>query len=350
MRNESVIPVTASPEILETTHTVDKIISPILYVFGFPGNILSCILWLRPRMRHTSGIYLAALGFVDLTFLALHVFFEFHTVWGIGIFDRPGLCEALPIFFMACQYLSPLLVLAFTVERFIGVIFPSKREKYCTPRRARSVSFGLAFLCLGLGSVQGFIYQYNEKHEFCGLRQAAVRGGHSSFWSVWTWITEMLIFLCVPLTILILNIIIIRQVKRLAEFEYTCKARAITTTFSLLIVSFYFIITTFPVSIVYTLRYSFMPSDTETELTIDSDRQAKYLLAKTIIGEIGMTHHACKFYLFLLTEKTFRSEFMHMMTSLMTSRRNKMGYVAQTEATGNTEWATDAHSPEETNI
>ena len=354
MRNESVVaPVTADPHILQTTITVDKIISPIMYAFGFPGNILSCIIWLRPRMRHSSGIYLAALGFVDLTFLFLHVLFECHTTWGIELFDKPVWCEMVPVFFMAAQYLSPMLVLAFTVERFIGILFPTKRQKLCTPSRARFVSICLAIVALCLGSIQGYFYKFNERHEFCGLREEAIRGGHTSLWSIWSWITEMLIFLCVPLTILTLNIIIIKHVKRLTEFEYSCKARAVTTTFSLLVVSFYFIITTFPVSIVYTMRYSFMPTDSQVE--IDSDRQAKYMLAKVIVDEIGITHHACKFYIFVLAEKLFREECVHVLTSMVTyPRRNKMGYVAQTETTVNTDWMTpeigDRMKPEETNM
>lgn len=355
MRSENVTVVTVSPEILHTTASVDKIISPILYVFGFPGNILSCILWMRPRMRHSSGIYLTALGFVDLTFLLLHVLFEFHKVWNIGLFDKPVWCETIPILFMSAQYLSPLLVLAFTVERFIGVLFPSKRQTFCTPKRARVVSICLALFSLSLGSVQGYFYTYSTKYKFCGIREEAFRGGHRSFWSVWSWCTEMLVFFCVPVTILVLNITIIRQVQRLAEFEHTVKARAMTTTFSLLVVSFYFIITTFPVSIVYAIRYSYMPAEDGTLSQIDANRQANYTLAKTIIDEIGMTHHACKFYIFILTEKLFREEFVHVMTSLITHRRrNKMGYIPQTEATANTEWVAtetvDGYKPEETNM
>lgn len=353
MRNETYTAVTANPHIVQTTHSVDKIISPIMYAFGFPGNILSCILWMQPRMRHSSGIYLAALGFVDLAFLLLHVLFECHTTWGVEMFDKPVWCETIPIFFMAAQYLSPMLVLAFTVERFIGILFPSKRQQFCTPARARIVSGSLGLFALCLGSAQGYFYQFNNKYEFCGLREEAIRGGHTSVWSIWSWFTEMLVFLCVPLTILVLNLIIIRRVKSLAEFEHSCSSRAVTTTFSLMVVSFYFIITTFPVSIVYTMRYSFMPSD--SQIDVNSDRQAKYMLAKTIVDEIGMTHHACKFYIFLIAEKIFREEFVQLVTSLLTyPRRNKMGYVAQTEATMNTDWmgqdVVDGHTKEETNM
>ena len=354
MRNDThAAQMTPDPDIVMATETVDKFISPILYLFGFPGNIMSCIVWLQPRMRHSSGTYLAALGFADLLFLVIHVLFELYKVWGIPMFDAPVICEVIPIMSMATQYLSPLLVLAFTVERFIGVCLPNKRQTYCTISRAQIVSLGLAVFSLALGSMQGYFYVYNPEHEFCSIRAAAVHGGTTSIWSIWTWITEMLIFLFVPLLILIFNLLIIKEVKRLAEFESSCKSRAQTTTFSLLIVSFYFIVTTFPVSIVYATRYYFIPS--EETVVRDVNVRAKYMLAKTVIEEIGITHFACKFYIFLLAERVFRDECINVVRKVLSYRQKKnMGYVQQTEATARTEWndteMTASANPEETDM
>lgn len=352
MRNGSFEAATADPSILKSTANVDKIISPILYVVGFPGNILACIVWLQPRMRHSSGIYLAALGFVDLLFMAIHVLFELYKIWDVQLFDVPVVCELIPVVYMATQYLSPLLVLAFTVERFIGVRFPSKRDTYCSTHRARIASLGLALLALALGSMQGYFYKFNTKYNFCGIREEVVSGGSVSLWSIWTWATEMLVFMLVPLLILLFNVLIIKEVKRLAEFETTCKAKAQTTTFSLLVVSFYFIVTTFPVSIVYAIRYHYIPPD-ETETT-DAQQQAQYMLAKTIIEEIGMTHHACKFYIFLATERLFREEFLRVIGKVLPISRDKKGYVMQTEATVHTEWneaeIANVEDPDETDM
>lgn len=355
MRNGSMEIATADPSILKSTVYVDKIISPILYVVGFPGNILACIVWLQPRMRHSSGTYLAALGFVDLLFMVIHVLFELYKIWDVQLFDAPVVCELLPVVYMATQYLSPLLVLAFTVERFIGVRFPAKRATYCSAYRARIASLGLALLAFALGSMQGYFYKFNTQHNFCGIREEAVSGGPVSLWSIWTWVTEMLVFMCVPLLILLFNVLIIKEVKRLAEFETTCKDKAHTTTFSLLVVSFYFIVTTFPVSIVYAIRYYYIPAD-ETVVTDDTDAQqkAQYMLAKTIIEEIGMTHHACKFYIFLATERLFRDECLRVMRKVLPISRDKKGYVMQTEGTVPTEWneadTADGDGPDETDM
>jgi len=91
----------------------------VWYVIGFPGNFLALAVWIQPRMRHSSGCYLAALAAADFLFLALRFVFELQTSWDIPVLDRPGLCESFPVIFYATQYLSPLLVLAFTVERYL---------------------------------------------------------------------------------------------------------------------------------------------------------------------------------------------------------------------------------------
>jgi len=90
----------------------------VWYVIGFPGNLLALAVWIQPRLRHSSGCYLAALAAADFLFLALRFVFELQTSWDIPVLDRPGVCEAFPVVFYATQYLSPLLVLAFTVERY----------------------------------------------------------------------------------------------------------------------------------------------------------------------------------------------------------------------------------------
>ena len=354
MRNntgEDQLPV-ADATLTDAAAIVDKIISPILYVFGFPGNIFAFIVWIQPRMRHSSGIYLAALAVADLVFLLFHVLFEFYKVWNVQLFDAPVLCELFPVIFMAPQYVSPLLVLAFTVERFIAICIPNKRQTCCTSFRAKIVSASLAIFSFALASMQAYIYRYDSRHKFCGIRVSAVSGGTLSFWSIWTWITEMLVFMFVPLLILLFNVLIIREVKRHSDTDASLKAIWQTTTFSLLVVSFYFIITTLPVSIVYAIRYYFIPS-AET-VAVDANRQAKYLLAKTIIEEIGITHFACKFYLFLLVERLFREEFVNVVRRVICCRRkDTVRYIQQTDHTEHTTWHETEMSPpvnaEETN-
>ena len=92
------------------TH-VNKYVTPVWYVIGFPSNALSFIVWIRPRMRPSSGSYLTALALADFIFLILQMCFELQSTWNVRLLTYPVICQGFPIFFYASQYLSPLLVL-----------------------------------------------------------------------------------------------------------------------------------------------------------------------------------------------------------------------------------------------
>lgn len=119
----------------------DKYVTLLMYIIGFPGNALAFVVWIQRRMRHSSGCYLAALAFVDFVFLSLQLVFELHSVWGVPTLNVFLVCEIFPVFFIASQHLSPLLVLGFTFERFISVCYPFQRDRFCTTSRAIKVSF-----------------------------------------------------------------------------------------------------------------------------------------------------------------------------------------------------------------
>lgn len=158
------------PEVI----SVDKYVTIFIYCIGFPGNILSFVVWIQKRMRHSSGCYLATLALDDFIFLSLHVLLELHMVWEHNPINTPVVCQLFPILFLAAQYLGPLLVLGFTTERYISICHPFKREKYCTVRRARIVIAILVTSALGLSGVQGYFYTmqppgHNGTHE-CGPR------------------------------------------------------------------------------------------------------------------------------------------------------------------------------------
>jgi hypothetical protein len=48
-------------------------------------------------------------------------------------------------------------------------------------------------------------------------------GGSSALWSVWSWITELFVFGVVPLVILLLNVLVIDETRRLSAAERRLK-------------------------------------------------------------------------------------------------------------------------------
>jgi len=304
---------TPSADLYQQALLIDKILTPVIYTLGFPGNIMSFLIWIRPKMRHSSGVYLAALALADFLFLLLHLNFELVTNWDVNTLNFPVLCEGFTIIFLTFQYLAPLLVLAFTVERYISICHPFKRERFCTTNRAKIVSLSLALGCLTTCGIQGYFWYFDETLG-CGLRASVVHGGNASLWSIWTWITETLIFLVVPLSVLVFNILVIREARRLSAYEQTQlhgrSQKTSATTIMLLVVSFYLIVTTLPVTVVYVSGVNF------PEVTSCSDpampRYWRYRLVRTVVEEIGITHFALNFYIYLVTGKQFRTEFKTM--------------------------------------
>jgi len=86
----------------------------------------------------------------------------------------------------------------------------------------------------------------------------------------------------------------------------------------LLAVSFYVIATTLPVTVCYVLYLSFP----EGSANMDADAQMTdpvwrrhviYTKVRTVIDEIGLSHYAFNFYIYLLTGKVFRRELQRLL-------------------------------------
>lgn len=159
--------------------------------------------------------------------------YELETRWSVTLLQLPGLCEAFPVFFLTTQYLSPLLVFGFTVERYISVCHPFQRERYCTTRRAVATIGTLVALSLAVHAVQGYFWKFYPRQRRdagegdaegrgggeCRVRPEVMAAGMASVWSVWSWVTEMAVFGLVPLAILCLNILVIRETRKLSAAD-----------------------------------------------------------------------------------------------------------------------------------
>ena len=301
-----------------TISVVNKYLTPIWYVIGFPSNLVAFGVWIQPRMRPSSGCYLAALAMGDLIFLMLQLIYELQETWGIRMMHYPVICESFPVVFLASQYLSPLLVLGFTTERYISICHPFEREKYCSTARAIKVIVGLICISLGLHLVQAYFWTYNYEQEQCVPRSNVIEGGTASVWTVWSWITELLVFGVVPLTILLLNILVIKEARKMSKSEETrlCLKRghkSSAATVTLLAVSFFLIFTTLPVTVLYSMYFNFPEGKaemTDEEIRRDAtwQRHFTFFMVRTIIQELGMSHYACNFFIYVLTGKLFRRE------------------------------------------
>ncbi|XP_054734659.1 cysteinyl leukotriene receptor 1 [Anastrepha obliqua] len=122
---------------------------PVLVCTGSLGNILSVFVFFKTKLRKlSSSFYLAALAVSDTCFL-LGLFMQWLNFVDIDIYNRDFFCQFFTFFSNLACFCSAWFVVAFTVERFIAVGYPLRRQTMCTVRRAKIVIFALtAWGCL----------------------------------------------------------------------------------------------------------------------------------------------------------------------------------------------------------
>ena len=202
--------------------------------------------------------------------------------------------------------------------------------------------------CL-LGSIQPYLWGYNPTTSKCEIRPHA-----SALWEVWSWTTEMIVFLVVPLVILIVNVLVMREVWRVsnagpAATESVRGSRTgseprnssggiptsknAATNAMLLTVSFYVIFTTLPATLVYVLANAFpevkptfhgaCANDTTPTQMMSTDvvedpelvawrRFVVYETARVVVNEICLSHYACNLFFYVVTGREFRSALRRM--------------------------------------
>ncbi|XP_059223810.1 uncharacterized protein LOC106094283 [Stomoxys calcitrans] len=136
--------------VVEVRHVVQRILVPCIFVIGVLGNSVSVYVLTRKRMRCTTNIYLTALAITDIFYLTMGLLLSFQHYQYIHLHARiywelfgtfMWLCDA-------CAYISIYIAVCFTIERFIAIRYPLKRQTFCTESLAKKVIAGVAIFCL----------------------------------------------------------------------------------------------------------------------------------------------------------------------------------------------------------
>lgn len=305
---------------------VERVLCPIWYTIGFIGNPISAFIWLGQRMRrnNSSAIYLGALSISDLLFIFLHLMYFLHTVWGFDVYNDYISCEIFHFVYYVPQYLSTFLVLGFTAERYVAVCHPFFKEKLCTVQRAIIIVMCLTLFSVMLSSAQIYIWTYDESQGSCSIREVAHVNGDTSFWNIWSWVTDLFAFVLVPLIVLVINILVLREIFRISKNDIMRRQNSrsgnnTASTLTLLAVSFYLIITQVSATVAACLQQAFplgTPTMTDEEIREDKTWSSlfTYMEARRIIEVVCLSHYACYFLIYCLTGKHFRKEVVYLVT------------------------------------
>ncbi|ELT88617.1 hypothetical protein CAPTEDRAFT_27008, partial [Capitella teleta] len=131
-------------------------LTPITILLGGFANLLSFLVFTVTHLkRQSSSIYLASLAMADIIFLSSLTF-----IWlgglpsqmKLSLFHQDIWCQLVLYSTHVTTFLSVWYVVSFTVERYIIVHYPLRKDRYCTPKRAKRVVISLAGIGLLLYS------------------------------------------------------------------------------------------------------------------------------------------------------------------------------------------------------
>lgn len=331
------------------TGIIERINFPLWAIIGIPGSLFNIIVWSNRSMRRSgsaaAAVFQASLGVIDLLFFIINIPWQLHIAWHLKTLDYPVVCEVFPVLNYFIQYMSPTLAFAFTLERFLAVCYPFKFQKFImclNEQNALKFVLLLCIICILTAGVQSLVFTFNDK--ICSTRISIETVGSlpNKLYTNWLIITEILFFLCIPLTCLILNLFVIRVLKisnkhkrrqtlspnsndinnnlKLNSIQTTNSPDYLTnntksSTLTLLCTSFYMIAAHLSVTVALTI-YKLLPygniylTDEQIENDIVWTRYFQFFTIRVLIDCFAMSHYAAKFPIYLFTSKQFRENYV----------------------------------------
>lgn len=300
-------------------------IPPVLIILGTFGNVFSfLILKNRAMLKFSTYFYLMVMAVADTLVLYVGLL----RLWvgeltGLDIRDRTDwTCKLTNVIGYTVSDFSVWLIIAVTVERYMVVCHPFQASSVCSSARAHRIVAALLiiFTCLNL--------------HFCWTVHIAqfVRNGYSIpqctalevharlVLEAWPWV-DTLVYSLLPFVLIVaLNGMIIRQVlvargRRTDLRNYGNKYEqrrpsqegSTRLTVMLMTISFAFLLTTLPMSVV-----NIASALCRGECSDDERRQSAFRLARTVTELLMYANHSVNFFLYCATGQKFRHQLMWM--------------------------------------
>lgn len=245
--------------------------------------------------------------------MQLYTYIHRCTLMFPNFFLSQGWCQIWNVLQIMCQYVSVLLVCAFTVERFISVCRPFSCEKFSKTSRWSKIITAILCISAILAMPQAFFWNVRPDIGECAVRKSFI-----NIYAVWNWTSDLVMFGAVPIVVFLLNLCVLKQIRTVGKLYVTSDtlyrhagARCTSTTATLMWISFYLIFSKLPVTIMFTMQSSIQFGD---QMSIDAMKRdvtwqnyLNYFTARKIIEELGISHHACNIFIYATTSKQFRS-------------------------------------------
>jgi hypothetical protein len=324
---------------------IGTIIYSIIYGLGFFGNTLALITFSSQRMRQiSSSIFLLILSISDSIALITSLWFFLGDAFSIQLQNYSALaCRFRTFFAYVFMDLSSWCIAGLAFDRFLRTEIPLRAKIICSPRNALiTVSIFFLLLCginghyfsAGIGQERGG----NRTTAHCLENREAYPGYYYFYKIIWPKI-DMIVFCFLPACVMVLcNIRIIFILKRQRRhFEHSgskdgqpkitniqqtlsgsvplkkspSHRKAIERQMSLMMSScvIVFLCTTVPVTI-----YLILLEQVIVSYPNFARDNAYYVFIFRMLRAVMYIHFGCNFYLYCLTSRIFRGEFLQTIT------------------------------------
>ncbi|KAK0090250.1 hypothetical protein PV325_001945 [Microctonus aethiopoides] len=194
---------------------------PSLVSLGTLGNCLSVYIFFMTKMRRASSSwYLSALAISDTGFL-ISLLIAWLNLVGISIFNRPGYCQFFIYLPTLCSFLSVWFVVSFTVERFVAVRYPLRRQSMCTVTRAKAILIILTIIGIIICSPVLWFSSTRPTNRVNNITSCILAEEWKDWARIFNIVDTILTFVLPFTAIVVLNSLIIKTVWRFAGVRRT---------------------------------------------------------------------------------------------------------------------------------
>lgn len=315
---------------------------PFLIFFGTIGNMLTFIVYIKPKYRgRTSPTYIVMLSVLDTIMLYLGLL----QYWILFNFAPTVLTDAhcKGMFFMVnfIGNYSHWIIVLFTVDRFLAVCFPVQSVNFRTLRRAV-----IAIIVIGsIGFVKNLHYLWTTDffyNESTGTAACAFGLRRKNKWVSIYQVFEVTVSSILPFAIiLVMNSLIIREIRFRKKLFWTAFLRNRIHSISagaindpstssctknksfdypltkiLVSVSMLFVFTTCPL-LVFRLYFA------KIDITNDLARISRYNMWHHVWHKLWYTNNGVNFFLYSVFSKIFRQDLKTIYTKIVSTKQSR---------------------------
>ncbi|XP_041372573.1 probable G-protein coupled receptor B0563.6 [Gigantopelta aegis] len=302
----------------------------IIASLGVVGNVMSFILMSDAKLRSLAySVYLRWMAVSDsllLMMVTTEDTLDTYNYLQRFLVSHVTLCK-MWTFFLAMTYtLSPWLVVALTLDRFVCVVFPLSRHRLCTTSKAFKLCLTLTLISAAL-NVVSLIYLDIEDGECIPSDNL-----HLSRYLVFQQLFLNSILPCVA--VLILNIVTVSRIRRSAYFRQqfkrsgsseATKERQDKITLPLLLVSIFAFVTLIPRAVTEFTEYVLGVLQEHDGMTMELANKLW-----PVFNVIYLVNFAQNFYILMASSSEYRLIFRQKLTCHHKDNRNTSS--AQTQS------------------